>query len=81
MRKYNGPPGCWIRKRDGRVICGRCQQERTPERHDPCLGTLPGVAFACCGHGRVDGYIYFENGITIRFPKLSVDVPAYAVLR
>ena len=31
---------------------------------DPCLGVLPGVAFACCGHGG-NGYIAFENGTTV----------------
>ena len=31
------------------------------------LGTLPGVTFACCGHGDPKkAYIIFENGITIR---------------
>lgn len=34
---------------------------------DPCLGYLPGVRNACCGHG-VSGaaYIQFDNGIIIR---------------
>jgi len=34
---------------------------------DPCLGKLPGVINACCGHGNPDeSYVIFENGITIR---------------
>jgi hypothetical protein len=38
-----------------------------------CLGTLPGVLFACCSHGgmRGGGYIYFENGVIVRFDKLT----------
>lgn len=38
---------------------------------DPCLGILPGVLFACCGHNETEGYILFENGLTIRFEELT----------
>ena len=34
---------------------------------DPCLGMLPGVTSACCGHGEEAGYISFECGFTIRW--------------
>lgn len=45
----------------------------TTQYVDPCLGHLPGVAFACCGHGKDTvsrehfqrGYIAFENGTII----------------
>ena len=34
---------------------------------DPCLGVLPGVSYACCGHGDPDdAYVAFENGIVFR---------------
>jgi hypothetical protein len=34
---------------------------------DPCLGVLPGVSYACCGHGVAEKtYIAFENGVVIR---------------
>ena len=37
------------------------------EEVDPCLGTLPGVDKACCGHGiREASYIRFTNGTVIR---------------
>ncbi len=40
--------------------CGICKKPFTKEGHDPCLGTLPGVANACCGHGRDDeAYVQF----------------------
>jgi hypothetical protein len=43
--------------------CGKCGKERTPEGHDACLGTIPGVVNACCGHGDDKAaYIEFENG-------------------
>ena len=34
---------------------------------DPCMGILPGVKFSCCGHGEFNGYLFFENGVTVRF--------------
>jgi hypothetical protein len=34
---------------------------------DPCIGVLPGVDNACCGHGiRDKSYIRFTNGVTVR---------------
>jgi len=49
-------------------ICKICNQELDYSKPDPCLGYLPGVKFACCGHGEPDGgYISFQNGISIHF--------------
>lgn len=39
--------------------CGHCSKPPTNEGHDGCLGTLPNVRNACCGHG-VDGDAYIE---------------------
>jgi hypothetical protein len=34
---------------------------------DACLGCLPGVKSACCGHGRrKESYIRFVNGKEVR---------------
>lgn len=34
---------------------------------DPCLGVLPGVDNACCGHGvREDSYVRFTTGVVLR---------------
>lgn len=41
--------------------CAWCAQRRLPNGNDPCLGTLPGVAFACCGHGVAPGYVAFSD--------------------
>ena len=41
---------------------------------DPCIGILPGVKYACCGHGNQPysaGYIFFENGVVIRFESIT----------
>lgn len=34
--------------------------------HGSCLGNLPGVVAACCGHGVKEGYIKFSNGTVVR---------------
>jgi hypothetical protein len=47
--------------------CGHCRLQDTPEGHDGCLGTLPDVANACCGHGDPDAvYIQFKDGRILR---------------
>lgn len=48
------------------VRCPKCNKRATWDRHDPCIANLPGVKNACCGHGVDEGYIQFENGVTIR---------------
>lgn len=46
--------------------CGKCNQFPTPEGHDACLGTLPGLMNACCGHGfRKETYVQFLDGHAI----------------
>ena len=48
--------------KDAERPCGVCREYRTPEGHDPCLGTLPGVTNACCGHGDDgDAYVTFHD--------------------
>jgi hypothetical protein len=56
------------------VVCPRCKRERTTDGHDPCIASLPGVLYACCGHGEANGYIYFENGVCIRMIVTSVEL-------
>lgn len=49
------------------LTCIKCNLKPTPEGSDPCLGNLPGVLYACCGHGKPGrAYILFENGIHIQ---------------
>jgi len=69
-----GSKGKWVYKDTGEDIpanggvfrpCKRCGKlfEYGP---DPCLGNLPGVDNACCGHGDSShAYIRFTNGIII----------------
>ncbi|MCU6709292.1 hypothetical protein M6D81_11300 [Paenibacillus sp. J5C_2022] len=47
--------------------CGHCGKWNTAEGHDGCLGTLPGVMNACCGHGQAaDAYVQFPCGVSVR---------------
>ena len=48
------------------LVCPKCKKKPTEDGHDPCIENLPGVKFACCGHGVDEGYIWFENGIMVR---------------
>jgi hypothetical protein len=59
--------GPWLDTPDGQKICELCRRPRTPEGDDPCLGRLPGVINACCGHGREPGFLIFKNGVTVQF--------------
>lgn len=33
---------------------------------DACWGYLPGVTFACCGHGVQEPYVELESGVVLR---------------
>lgn len=53
--------------------CGRCG-EHVNGKADPCLGELPGVANACCGHGNsTQAYIQFNNGVAVYGFTLETD--------
>ena len=47
--------------------CGHCKLPNTPEGHDGCIGHLPGVMNACCGHDELKStYILFAIGLSLR---------------
>ena len=47
--------------------CGHCGKAKTDDGHDGCLGELPGLMNACCGHGNKDeAYMQFLNGSILR---------------
>lgn len=57
-------------------VCPECGLKRESDGYDPCIGYLPGVDYACCGHGgrkhaSIGGYIKFSNGKIIRWRKLT----------
>lgn len=50
----------WIYVDTGQMVsqnpdrrCGHCDLPNREDGHDSCLGVLPGVMNACCGHGDV----------------------------
>lgn len=52
--------------------CRICNKKRTDKGHDHCIRDLPGVKYACCGHGDPQkAYIYWENGLIIRGFKID----------
>lgn len=59
------PFGPWVYADDGTPMeairpCPRCGRPPTPEGHDACLGTLPGIRSACCGHGVTEPILLSE---------------------
>ncbi|MCK9326310.1 MAG: hypothetical protein M0P69_12530 [Bacteroidales bacterium] len=46
--------------------CARCGHYPNEDGDDFCIQRLGAVMNACCGHGNREGYIQFDNGITIR---------------
>jgi hypothetical protein len=51
------------------TACDVCKRRYVPHyQDDPCIAGLPGVIYACCGHGgKFGGYILFENGLRVSF--------------
>lgn len=46
--------------------CPKCNELPSENGNDPCISNLPGVKFACCGHGNVFyTYVSFDDGSTI----------------
>ncbi len=54
--------GKWVYEDTGKPVvdnrpCPRCDKMPTLEGYDACLGYMPGVKAACCGHGVGESYI------------------------
>jgi hypothetical protein len=46
--------------------CGFCGLDTPESGHDPCVGELPSVMNACCGHGQTDeAYVQFSQNCRI----------------
>ena len=46
--------------------CKRCGHMPLDNGEDWCLGHIPNIKNACCGHGAEEGYFQLENGKTFR---------------
>lgn len=59
--------------------CPFCGKRAEPGGPDPCLGELPRVESACCGHGVHEGWIRFDEGpqlaVRIDYPGLKIETP------
>lgn len=65
-----------------KVPCGICKELLTPEGHDPCLGTLPGVMNACCGHGETkEAYVQYWDGSVHRREKATFAISLLKKIR
>jgi len=72
---FDEPKDQWVYEDDGTPSgssvrpckrCGKTFEGSNIGEPDPCLGTLPGVDNACCGHGdRSAAYIRFTNGVAV----------------
>ncbi len=51
---------------DSECPCGHCGAKVTENGHDGCIGKLPSVMNACCGHGVTsDAYVQFRDSTRI----------------
>ena len=72
--KYKIKDGkCVSRTQTKIYACPNCGRRPGKDGEDFCLGKLPGVKAACCGHGTGEGYILFRNGVTIRFNGATIE--------
>ena len=47
--------------------CGFCGEENTKHGYDGCIGFIPGVMNACCGHGEIkNAYVQFSKNKSIQ---------------
>lgn len=67
------PDVAWVYSDTGKPVagskreCGRCHRPPTAGDHDACLGELPGVMNACCGHGTIDdAYVQLNDKSILR---------------
>ncbi len=77
MVQYKNDKGEWLWEIDDTPIsikkpCPKCHLLPLKNGEDPCLGVLPRVQAAYCGHGIQSGYIWFENGKRVRLDKEGI---------
>lgn len=51
--------------------CKHCGKLPTKEGYDNCIGELPNVKFACCGHGKDKPYAILNNGERLDFNNIN----------
>lgn len=51
--------------------CKKCGCLPSKDGHDTCLGKLPGIKAACCGHGAKKSYVIWKDGVKVYFDSWS----------
>lgn len=75
MMDFTDP--AFYRQRNDGGPCPSCKAPLVVDVPDPCLGKLPGVLAACCGHGdRSAAYILFGDGTIVR--EFTIETSEYA---
>jgi len=51
-----------------------CHTHSEDDDHDYCLGILPGVKSACCGHGdHSKSFVIFDSGVELRGFQVKIN--------
>jgi hypothetical protein len=51
--------------------CVKCKCKPTKEGYDSCLGFLPNVSSACCGHGKNTPFAILKTGEYLEFDSIK----------
>lgn len=51
--------------------CKYCGKLPSKEGYDGCIGFLPNVKYACCGHDIIKPYVIFNDGRTLEFKNID----------
>lgn len=61
--------------------CGYCGLPNTSDDCDGCLGKLPDIINACCGHGQIDeAYLQYKDGLIISGKQAIKEIKRLKVL-
>ena len=64
------------------IKCGHCGLEVTEHGNDGCIGTLPNVMNACCGHGNInDAYVQFSDKKIIKGNEAIMHIEKFKTIR
>lgn len=74
--EYNWDKNMWVYSDTKEPVtkarhCKCCGKLPTKEDYDGCIGELPGVKHACCGHGVENPYVILNSGEEIKFKNIN----------
>lgn len=84
MSQQRGHPN-YLPGQQNKRKCVLCHRRPTRAGHDPCIPDLPGVEYACCGHGVTVKCYLCEDGVIRMRPepgsRLMWHTSCYVVFR